>query len=296
MLIPLDFDDYRHALDSSQHEAFYFLFTSTDGQNFGFVRALFGQSFVLEIVALCFEGRTWVYQRGSPLVGAPGPAFEASGPNLALQCLIPWTEWWCRFEGHVGEISSGQSTPLKFNWQFRAEGPATRYRFGPYQQVQQDGALSGTLTVSGKEHRCNFVCSRDHSWGQRQMHVAQKWIVASLPSQLYLAVMNLDANSQTAHFGHFFPSPGQRQDFQSPTVLPNDGGWHIKDDGAMAGAWHAQRTAPPLIAYLGAAGRETVRLEPRPGDLYRDEIGPAMFTSPQGHQALGFVECARRIP
>jgi hypothetical protein len=295
MLFPLNFDDYRHALDSDQHEAFYFIFTSADGQDFGFLRTLFGRSFILEIVALYFQGHTWVYQRGSPITGAPAPAYEASGHKLTMQCLLPWTEWWCRFDDQVSEPSSGQSVPLKFNWQFRAEGPATRYRFGPYQQVQQDGVISGSLTVSGKEYLCNFVCSRDHSWGKRQMNIAQSWVLASLPAHLYLAVLNLDAESQPSHFGHFVSSSGERQDFQSPNILSNGQSWSIEDAEITGGVWQVRRAAPPLVAYLGVAGREAVRPEPRPGDLYRDELGPAMYVSPQGHQILGFVEHARRI-
>jgi hypothetical protein len=45
-------DDRRHTLKSGEHEAFYFPFTSPEGNLFGFMRTLFDQDIVLEIRAL----------------------------------------------------------------------------------------------------------------------------------------------------------------------------------------------------------------------------------------------------
>jgi hypothetical protein len=63
----------------------------------------------------------------------------------------------------------------------------------------------------------------------------------------------------------------------------------------MEGSWHVQRLASPLVAYLGQAGQEAIRDEPQPDDLYRDDIGPALFASPQGEQVVGFLDQSRRL-
>jgi hypothetical protein len=49
------------------------------------------------------------------------------------------------------------------------------------------------------------------------------------------------------------------------------------------------------VAYLGPAGHEDLRDTPQPGDLYRDDIGPAQFTAPDGRKMIGFLEQARRM-
>ena len=293
MLSILNQDDYRHILSSDQHEAFYFQFSTPDSQAFGFVRTLFGQSTVLELIALHVDNQTWVYQRGSPLAGALGPTYDASGPALTLQCLQPWIEWRCAYHGQVRNVVSDEIGSLQLNMRFRTETPASRYRFGPYQQVQQDGALIGSLRLNGREHRSEFLCMRDRSWGKRQMHIAQDWITACAPHHLYLALIHIDA--QQMHFGHFFLPQGQRELFKVPQVRRDDSVWHIEDVEAGLGAWTAQRLVQPFSVFLGDAGQETLRLERRPGDLYYDEIVPAMYTAPDGRHAPGFLEEARRL-
>jgi hypothetical protein len=60
-------------------------------------------------------------------------------------------------------------------------------------------------------------------------------------------------------------------------------------------AWRVKRQAPPLVAYLGGAGQEAIREAPRQGDLLRDEISPAVFTSPTGEQVMGLFDQAVRL-
>lgn len=293
VLSVFDFDDHRHVLDSTQHEACYFQFASRDGQLFGFLRTLFGQSDMLEIVALRVEGRTWVSQGVSPLPGGPTPSHDASGPTLKLACLEPWAKWKCIFDGPLTDIASRHSASFALDFQFHADGPPTRYQFGPYQQVQQDGVMSGSFRLDGQPFGGEFLCSRDRSWGQRQMHIAEDWIVASLPRSLYLAVIHIDG--QQHHFGHFFLPDGQREAFRAPAVSADGNGWRIADDQTDAGVWQVERVTSPFVVHLGPPGQEAVRLEAHAGDLYRDEIGPAMYTAPDGRRIPGFLERARRV-
>jgi hypothetical protein len=73
-------DDHRHNLEPGEHEAFYFLFTSSDGEAHGFVRTLFDRDAVLELVALHLGGHTWAHQQCGCRDGVPRqPGFDVRG-------------------------------------------------------------------------------------------------------------------------------------------------------------------------------------------------------------------------
>lgn len=295
MLSVPDFDDYCHILSDNQHEAFFFQFASDDGQTYGILRTLFGTGTVLEIVVVRLEGQTWLYQRGGPLAGAPGPVYDASGPLLTLLCLQPWTSWRCYFDGQLVELASGYSAPFRLDLQFFSTAPPARYVLGPYQHIQQDGRLEGSFKLGGREYHGPFVCSRDHTWGQRQMHIAQSWVVASLPAHLYLAVINPISAAQPMHLGHRFSSDGQQTLWQAPMVTTDDNGWQIQEAEMADNVWQARRAMPAVGVYLGPPGCEAVRRDPQPGDLYYDELGPTLYTAADGRRYMGFLEHARRI-
>ena len=82
-------DDHRHDLEPGAHEAFYFVFTSPRGEFFGFLRTLWSNDSVLEIVALYSGGRVWRHQQRVPRPDGL-PAEVASGSKLALTCQEPW--------------------------------------------------------------------------------------------------------------------------------------------------------------------------------------------------------------
>ncbi len=293
MLSVLDFDDFRHPLEPTQHEAFYFQFASSDGQTFGFLRTLFGYSTVLEIVAVQAAGSTWVFQRGTPLSGGFGASYDASGSTLRLICLESWVAWRCVFNDQVTNVASNATTSLSLDFQFQATGPATRYRIGPYQQAQQDGRMKGSLTLNGQTYPTEYVCSRDRSWGERQMNLADDWLVASVPQHLYLALIHADHGQM--HIGHYFSAPDQRTALTAPIMSVYGHLLNFQDHAAGLGSWEVERVVQPFVVYLGPPGREAIRNQPRPGDLYRDELGPAMYTAPDGRKVLGFLELARRL-
>ncbi|HIE39390.1 MAG TPA: hypothetical protein EYP77_10055 [Anaerolineae bacterium] len=284
-------DDHRHTLEPGEHEAFYFQFTSPDGSVFGFIRTLFDREGILELVALRAGGRAWSHQQRAPLSDAP--ATDASGPSLRLTCLEPWRAWRCLFQGAVQGVKGGMAAEAVLNLTFTASGDPTPYRFGPYQQVQQDGRLDGRLRVGPETWTGGLLCSRDRSWGRRPMGAATGWTVVSVPGHLYVAVVQTEGG--TVCFGQFTPPDGQRVPARAARVSPEGDGCVIEDREAGVGAWRARRLAPPLVAHLGPAGQEALRDEPRPGDLLRDEIGPALFTSPEGEEVVGFLEQARRL-
>ena len=286
-------DDHRHALEPGEHEAFYFLFTASDGKIHGFVRTLFDRDAVLELVALHVGGRAWVHQQRVALPEGPAPATDASGSALKLTCLEPWRAWHCLFQATAQGVDDEETLQADLDLTYAATDEPARYRFGSYQQAQQDGLLSGHLRVGAEMWLGTLVCYRDHSWGQRPMGAATAWTIASAPGHFYIAVMEI--GSQQAYFGQFITPDGRSVPVRTPRVATLGEGWYIEDPQAGLGVWQVQRLAPPLVAYLGPAGQEAMRNEPAPGDLYRDDIGPVLFTAPHGSKVIGFWEQARRL-
>ena len=198
----------------------------------------------------------------------------------------------------VSDIREAHSDGEKVLWaslnlEFAAINAPDLYRFGLYQQAQQDGRLSGRLQVGKDERAGEFICYRDHSWGHRPMGVAAGWTIASVPGRFYVIVA--ETPGQPVCFGRFTRPDGQFVPVHTPQIAAVDEGWSITDPGAGIGTWHVKRLAPPFEVYLGPAGQETLRNVPRPGDLYLDEIGPAHFISPEGEQVVGFLDQARGL-
>jgi hypothetical protein len=286
-------DDHRHDLKPGEHEAFYFLFASADGKLHGFVRTLFDQDATLELVALHAGDRTWAHQcRASLPPGSASPA-DASGPSLTMTCLEPWQAWHCRFQAPVVGVDDGALLEADLDLTYAATNGPARYGFGPYQQAQQDGQLSGHVRVGAESWAGELVCYRDHSWGQRPMGAAAHWTVACAPGHFYVVVIQM--GDQQLSFGRLTTPDGKSVPVRAPTIAAVDGGWRVEDPEAGLVAWQVRRLAPPLVAYLGVAGQETLRDAPIPGDLYRDDIGPVVFTAPHGDQLVGFLEQARRL-
>jgi hypothetical protein len=286
-------EDHRHTLDPNEHEAFYFPFTSPDATAFGFMRTLLDRDAVLELVALHIGGRAWVYQQRTPLPDGPMLPTDASGPALKLTCLEPWQAWRVVFDSAVQEVGGLGAVRAELDLEFAATGPPARYRFGPYQQAQQDGRLSGRLQVAAEEWTGELLCYRDHSWGQRPMGAATRWTIASAPDHFYIVIIEM--GNQQLYFGQLTTSEGRYVPVHTPQLTTVNEGWRLEDPEAGMGAWQVKRLASPLVAYLGSAGEEALRDAPRPGDLYVDEIGPALFTSPDGRQSVGLFDQARRL-
>jgi len=286
-------DDYRHNLEPGQHEAFYFLFTDRDGAVYGFLRTLFDRETVLEMAVLHFNERTWVYQRRVPLSGDSPPPDDASGDALTLTCLEPWQSWRCRFQGMVQEVAGAKTLAARVDLAFAAINDPALYAFGPYYQVQQDGHVNGQLQLGSETWAGEMLCSRDRSWGVRPMGVARRWTLVSVPDRLYAVVV--ETPQGPAGFGRFRAPDAQFRPLHLLQVTAVDGGWRLEDPTVGLATWHVQRIAPPLVGYLGPAGQEEMRTEPRPGDLLRDELGPALFTSPEGERLIGFLEQAEGL-
>jgi hypothetical protein len=248
---------------------------------------------VLELVALHIDGRAWAHQRRAALPGGPAPATDASGRALKLTCLEPWRSWRCRFQTAVEDLVEEATLQANLDLTYTATVEPAGYRFGTYHQAQQDGWLSGRLHVGPETWTGELICYRDHSWGQRPMGAAAGWTIASAPGHFHVVVAEIE--SQQVCLGRFTAPDGQFTPVHAPRIAALDDGWCIEDLESGLGAWHAQRLAPPLVAYLGPAGQEALRNEPGPGDLYRDEIGPALFTAPHGRKLVGFWEQARRL-
>lgn len=284
-------DDARHLLEPGQHEAFYFAFTASDGTVFGLLRTLFGHDSVLEILVLQVDGTPWFHQSSA---GLPEGASDrsASGPILQMHCRRPWEAWDCSFCGSVRD-DLGRETQLLLQLEFVATTPPGRYTFGPYIQAQQDGRLRGRISVGERDLSGEWLCYRDHSWGVRPMGVALGWTVAWVPEHLY--AVRVETPQGPVGFGRFFASDGAIHPLRLPEVTSVSDGWRVEEREAGLGSWMFVRIAEPLVGYLGPAGHEAFRPAPQPGDLLRDELGPARFISPDGKSFTGFLEQARRI-
>lgn len=287
----LPHDDARHPLQPGQHEAFYFAFTAPDGALFGLLRTLFGHNSVLEILVLRADGTAWFHQSTAGLREAPSD-WDASGPMLQMHCRQPWEAWECSFCGPVGD-ESGREADLLLRLEFVATTPPGRYAFGPYTQAQQDGRMRGRIQVGERAWSGEWLCYRDHSWGVRPMGVALGWTVAWVPERVY--AVRVETPQGPSGFGRFLASDGIPHPLRLPEVMAVSGGWQLAEREAGLEPWTFIRIAEPLVGYLGPAGHEAFRSVPQPGDLLRDELGPARFTSPEGEQLTGFLEQARRL-
>ena len=291
ILIPAD--DYRHVLAVGEHEAFYFLFSAPDGRFFGFLRTLFGHDSVLELLVLRIGDRTWLHERRAMLPGDFALSGDASGPVMTLACQTPWQTWRCLFRAPLQEVGGESVLEADLDLTFTATNVPDLYRFGSYHQAQQDGRLSGRLQIGAESYPGDLICYRDHSWGTRPMGAASGWTIASAPDHFYIVVV--DIGEQQVHWGRFTRPEEEPTPVHTPQVATVNEGWRIKDPGAGMETLSVQRLAPPLMAFLGAAGRETIRDASRPEDLYQDCIGPALVLFPDGKQVVGFVEQARRL-
>lgn len=285
-------DDVRHPLQPGQHEAFYFAFTAPYGAVFGLLRTLFGHDSVLEMLVLRADGATWSHQSAAGWSETP-PALSASGPGLRMDCRRPWEAWECSFSGPAQD-GSGRESPLLLELEFEATTPPGLYTFGPYTQAQQDGRLRGRIRIGEVDRWGEWLCYRDHSWGVRPMGVALGWTVAWVPEHLY--AVRVETPQGPAGFGRFLSADGVSRPLRLPEVAAVPDGWRVEEPEAGLEPWTFARIAEPLVGYLGPAGHEAFRPAPRPGDLLRDELGPARFVSPDGKPHPGFLEQARRLP
>lgn len=291
MLIPVD--DYRHALAVGEHEAFYFLFSAPDGRTFGFLRTLFGHDSVLELLALRCGDRTWLHERRASIPGGSLRSGDASGPEVTLACHTPWQAWRCSFHGPLQEVEGESALDVNLDLTFTATNTPDVYCFGPYHQAQQDGRLTGRLQAGSEACSGDLICYRDHSWGTRPMGAASGWTIASVPDRFYIVVVEM--GEQRVQWGRLTVPEEEPVPVHAPQVTLADGGWCIQDPAVGLETVQVRRLAPPLTAFLGAAGQESIRCASRPEDLYSDCIGPALFLFPNGSQVAGFWDQARRL-
>jgi hypothetical protein len=285
-------DDYRHALMPGEHEAFYFPLTSTDGAVFGILRALFSPDSVREAVILRVDDCVWAYAQHTPLPPNPAPGQDASGPALALTCLEPWQSWLLRFHSTVRQVRTGTAKQAELEMTFTATGAPEEYHLGHYHQGQQDGQLNGQIRIGSETWEGELLCPRDHSWGQRPVQGTRSWVVASAPGGLY--AVTIEQGAEQTGFGRFVTPDGRIVSLQYPRFTAVGEEWLIEDPQTGL-AWRARRLTPPLVGYLGPSGKEELRDEPLPGDLLRDQVGPALFTSPERKQFTGILEQAEGL-
>lgn len=287
---PSPHDDYRHTLAPGEHEAFYFPFTTPKGDLFGFLRLIFAHDTLLEMIAVRLGGRTWAHQQRAPLTDAPSLTADASGPSLHLTCLAPWQRWRLRFQG---ELTSDKPQPATLDLTFTATSAPALYRFGAYHQAQQHGEMRGRVRIGAEERQGDLLAYRDHSWGVRPTGVATGWTVLNVPQRLYASVG--ETGGRTVSIGHFVPRNAPPTAINAAVITPVQGGFLFEDPAAGTGTWHVHRPVTPLVVHLGPPGHEEIRETPQAGDLFRDELGPAVFTSPQGEELTGLLEQARRL-
>jgi hypothetical protein len=283
-------EDYRHVQQPGEHEAFYFAFARPDDSVFGLVRLLFGHDCLLEIVALRAGSRRWAFQQqtAGPVVDPQAP--QIFGPSLKLACLRPWQSWQADFGGPLQLVGGAETAPLELALTFNAINLPARYRYGPYQQSEQEVQASGKLRLGAECWEGEWLGYRDHSWGRRPMSDAAGWSVLILPNRLYAAVV--ETSPRPFCFGRFI-TQGRSVPLSSLELTPAAQRLSFVDP-LSAETGTVQRAGLPLVFYLGQAGHEEARNEPRPGDLLHDEIGTALFTI-SGETQLGFWEQARRI-
>lgn len=283
-------EDHRHVLKPGEHEAVYFLFTTPAGDLFGMARTLFSPDTVLEILAVRTGERTWVWQRRHACAPLLHPQPDASGPTLTLRCAEPWARWHLAFHENVqATADAAESRPLHLEAEFKATGAPAGHRFGPtFIQGEQSGLLHATLTLGEQTWRGAWPCIRDHTWGQRPMTVVKAAQVVIIPNRLHAILV--ETPNGTRHLGRALDERGASYPLQAPQLTPTPSGWRISDPAAGNVSWEFHRIASPLVWHLGQAGVESVRDVVQPGDLLREETGPARFTTPTGETLIGFFD------
>ncbi len=281
-------EDHRHVLDSDEHEAFYFVFSSQDGEVSGLLRMLFGHETLLELVLVQIGERRGLHQKLQPWPVLDAPTLQALGPNLTLDCLEPWQQWRIRVECAAEEGLLPFSMDLTFN----ATTSPVHFGFGPsYRLMQQDGRLTGSIQVGAERWEGELICYRDHSLGHRAMTSVKAFTVIDIPEHLYAVIITLP-NDKLAWLGRALTAEGQSIPLVAPELTANS----IQDPQAGVEKWTFERLAPPNVLCLGKkGGEEAARSEPQPGDQFRDEIGPALFTSSRGERVTGSLEQAKAI-
>ncbi len=282
-------DDHRHILQPGEHEAIHFVFTLADGAVFGYVRTLFGYDDVLEVITLRTDGRTWVHQQRYPRAPLQSPTPDASAPTLSLVCQVPWEQWTLRFDGEVRAADSDEHRSVTLDARYIATTRPVHNRFGPlHQLVQQDGTLEGEVQFGEQTWDGPWTAIRDHTWGRRPMDAVTKVFSVSIPEHLHVIIT--DSKIQPPTFGHWIDVHGVVHATVAPQVTPTGSGWRIQDLETAMPVWTAERLVTPMIIYYGQAGQEQVRNERRPGDLLKDELGPACFVAPDGTVVTGFFD------
>lgn len=282
-------EDYRHILEAGEHEAFHFLFTSSDGGVFGYLRLLFGRDDVLEVLALRIAERTWVHQQRVPCPAFSADASDIAGDKISVTCETPWEHWRARFEGQVTAVDNAEQADVELSWEFNALTAPTRYRFGPsYQQSEQEGTFKSSLKLGSQFWEGLWTGGRDHSWGRRPMGAVAHCTVLTIPERLYTVMV--DTTMQPACFGHWIDAAGEFTPVVMPKLVADGESWYLEDAKCGSGRWAIRRLATPLIVYYGNAGEEDVRSAALEGDLLRDEIAPALFISPTGEKLVGFLD------
>ena len=287
-------EDQRHELTAGEYEAFYFCFTAPDVSLFGWMRLLFGVDRVLEMVVLRAGETTWVHQEIFPCEPSVAEDARPAGRFLSLTCDAPWERWQLRFAAPaVSPAKRGAPAAIHAALTFHASNPPARYRFGLYQQGEQEGRLEGAVQIGTRRWEGPLLCYRDHSWGQRPMGAAANWDALVLPDHFYLAAVQ--THTGPFYMGRVATDGGKFRPAGRPTLSQVDDLWRFEDAEAGLAPLTVRRPAPPIVVYLGPAGHETVRDVAQPDDLLRDELGPALFTTADGTERLGFWERARAL-
>ena len=280
-------EDYCHALGPDEHEVFYFVFGSQDGEVFGILRLLLGREIMLELGMVRIGEYKGSHLKSQPWSMIDAPTSQAVGNDLTLDCLEPWQQWRIRVERAEEEQEEGL-LPLLMDLTFHAVIPPARFPFGPfYQQVQQGGRLTGSIQVGEERWEGELLCYRDHSWGRRTMRIVKDWTILTIPDRLYAVIVTLP-DDQLTWFGRVIAADGQSTSLVAPELTSSS----IQDPQVGMEKWTFERLTPPSVWYLGKGGNEFVRSEPQPGDLFKDEIGLAVFTSSEGERVVGFIERA----
>jgi len=287
-------DDYRHVLQPGEHEAVYFVFTTPTGDAFGIARALFSHDAVLEMATVRAGGRTWVFQQRQPWPAITQPDPDASGPTVRLHCEEPWARWQIGFDSPVHATDSADVLPLTLAFDFHATCPPAGHRFGPaYYQAEQGGRLTGALTLGAQTWTGDWPCIRDHTWGRRPMTLVDGCQVVAIPGRLHLVLVQTPDG--LTFFGRAINAAGDVHPLVAPQLTATDSGWRVTDPALGALVWDFHRLSAPLIWHLGRAGVESVRDAPQPGDLLREETGPARFTANTGETCTGFFDQLWRV-
>jgi hypothetical protein len=285
-------DDERHNLAKGEHEAFYFIFSQPDGSVFGYLRTLFGHDDLLEMVALRAGDHTWAHQARYPWPSEITHPEDASGPHLKFLCRSPWESWTLSYKGTL--TAGNESIDLDLAFQFQALNEPALYRFGgSYHQVQQDGIYTGTLKLGEHQWSDHWISGRDHSWGRRPMEVVLGTTGIVLPDRAYLMLVQTPERSTS--FGRVRDAENNWQAAQNPTWQAAAAGGQFSDPAAGLPLWKVERLVPPLISHYGRGGEEAIRDHSEPGDFLKDEIGPALYTGPQGEQIVGIFDQTRKV-